>query len=519
MFSFFQKRKGANESKRPVWRSLKGTIECPGDNCPKECDSTCPIYLNTEGAMMIQIGNYVGAIKKYEEAVAIASDFYDAWNNMASAYGSLGEYLNAYGCYKKAHELSPQKVPPIYGLALCCRDLGRNEECLSWCDCYDELCKDKRTASIREKINEKIKSEVIPSNSNPVKEIDDQTNRYVREESSHVNSSQKAEPITSAEVKNDLEITKEPEALYGKYFLMLLKEETRELGYSHLERLEEWFPEAGVVVGQKYLAIDKAIAREHFIKASNAKIAEGHWGVASCINHSYIPDSSIEDDKQWEFYCLAAAEGDCADAANELGNICNRRQCYIEAMYWYQMASYLDHHDTEISISGVLNKWIRTGKKDDFKVGTRAFTSNRHEATLLILRTLSGEDYQNYINRLLTLALNGELIAGYFLASLYEANENYEMAFRIYNALSFSLNAHVLRCYADFKTTGRGTNKNISEAFKYYEMAAQRGDRAAMFVMGQMAKHNEDTYKAAYWLGMSYTRGYEASIELLTSLS
>ena len=107
-----------NSTTGEVWRNKSGKIACPGDRCPKECDSTCPIYLNTQAIQLMITGNSLGAIPLYEEAVKIAPDFYDAWNNMAALYGDSRNFEKAYECYIKAHECAPNKPQPLFGLAL-----------------------------------------------------------------------------------------------------------------------------------------------------------------------------------------------------------------------------------------------------------------------------------------------------------------------------------------------------------------------------------------------------------------
>ena len=49
LFNFSKKK---NKSNTPVWRNVNGQIVCPGDACAKECDDTCPIYLNTQCLML-----------------------------------------------------------------------------------------------------------------------------------------------------------------------------------------------------------------------------------------------------------------------------------------------------------------------------------------------------------------------------------------------------------------------------------------------------------------------------------
>lgn len=142
----FKKKK---DDGKVVWRNAQGIIACPGDSCPKNCDDTCPIYLNTQAAMLMSIGQGVKAIPLYKKALEIAPDFYDAWNNLGGIYGERGEYQTAYDHYIKAHEYKPQKPNPVYGLMLTSRDLGLHEECIKWCDLYKTLSRDGRDVPIR----------------------------------------------------------------------------------------------------------------------------------------------------------------------------------------------------------------------------------------------------------------------------------------------------------------------------------------------------------------------------------
>lgn len=144
LLTFFKKSK----SERPVWRNVNGEIACPGDVCAKGCDDGCPIYLNTQCLMLKRIGADDKALELYKKALAIAPDFYDAYNNMAGIYGDLGRYQDAYDYFLKAHEMKPMRPNPIYGLALCCRDLGRVEECIKWCEEYSRYAKDNRLAGL-----------------------------------------------------------------------------------------------------------------------------------------------------------------------------------------------------------------------------------------------------------------------------------------------------------------------------------------------------------------------------------
>ena len=77
---------------------------------------------------------------------------------------------------------------------------------------------------------------------------------------------------------------------------------------------------------------------------------------------------------------------------------------------------------------------------------------------------------------------------------------------------------HALKCYADMLATGRGVEKNITEAVRKYEEAAELGERDAMFITGEFTKE-KNKYMAAYWYGLSHTRGYKYALTRLVQLS
>ena len=158
LFDGFKKK---NDNGKVVWRNMNGQIVCPGDACPKDCDDTCPIYLNTQCAMLMQFGANDKALELYKKALEIAPDFYDAYNNMAGIYGGMGRYQDAYDCYFKAHELNKVRPNPVYGLALCCRDLNRPEECIKWCEEYSRLATDNRLAEIYAQMKAKLGNDEI----------------------------------------------------------------------------------------------------------------------------------------------------------------------------------------------------------------------------------------------------------------------------------------------------------------------------------------------------------------------
>ncbi len=143
---FNKKEKGSN---KVYWRDSSGTIRCPGKKCPVDCDSTCPIYMNTEAAILCQKGMDKKALQVFEKIVVMAPDFYDPWNNMGALYGDQGNYQKAHDCFEKAHEISPERPAPVYGLALTTKDLQRYAECVKWCDMYEKLTGDHQLDGIK----------------------------------------------------------------------------------------------------------------------------------------------------------------------------------------------------------------------------------------------------------------------------------------------------------------------------------------------------------------------------------
>ena len=92
----------------PVWKTRTGKIRCRGDNCPKKCDYTCPIYLNTQAIKLMLGNNEDGAIKLYEQAIKLEPEFADLYGNLATCYGKQGKYKQALMNYQKAFELNPK---------------------------------------------------------------------------------------------------------------------------------------------------------------------------------------------------------------------------------------------------------------------------------------------------------------------------------------------------------------------------------------------------------------------------
>ena len=149
-----------------VWRDSDGKLNCPGDACPMDpCSNKCPISIATTAMMFFQMGQYQKAAETYSEATAIAPDFAEAYNNAAACYGSMRDYENAYQNYKKAYSLEHKKGA-LYGLAISCKDLGKLEEALGYCDEYDEKFGDGALDDARQQIMLKRSESESASDSN-----------------------------------------------------------------------------------------------------------------------------------------------------------------------------------------------------------------------------------------------------------------------------------------------------------------------------------------------------------------
>jgi hypothetical protein len=144
------------KKKQPAWRDKNGKIFCPGDQCKQECDDRCPIFLNTRGLQFLSIGKPWPAIANFKQAIELAPDFADAYNNMGAAHGSMNQHQEAYESYKKALTLKMPYPNALYGMIVAEKNLGKYQEALSHCDMYDKLpgCNSK---DLRAEIHKLIK--------------------------------------------------------------------------------------------------------------------------------------------------------------------------------------------------------------------------------------------------------------------------------------------------------------------------------------------------------------------------
>ena len=307
------------------------------------------------------------------------------------------------------------------------------------------------------------------------------------------------------------------EEKYGKAWLLIVGQKQRPLGLQMMQELDE----AGFIEGTIALSMftaDPAERKRLIKKAADANNPEGLWEYCGLLPHSYVPNPANTADALWEKYCLEAAERGSVDAMNEMGNVFHRRGHYSESMYWYAMANANDHPEGRMGMIGIAREWAQNGCPKQFVKGSAKFDMYRHQCAVAYLELNSNKTLSYSPDDIIRLVLQGVPIAGYFAGDLFESIGNDEMAYKMYNALAFENDAHALKCYADMIMVGKGTQKDPQKAFGIYIEAAERGDRTAMFIAGEINR-TSNTNMAAYWYGLSHTRGYEHSIQRLAQLA
>ena len=276
----------------------------------------------------------------------------------------------------------------------------------------------------------------------------------------------------------------------------------------------------GFIEGTIALAMFTKNASERealYKKAADQNHPEGLWGYSGFMEHSYIPDPDDPDDAEWETYCLKAAQNGCVDAMNELGNIFNRRGQYPQSMYWYAMANANDFPNCQKSLNGIARKWYNDDMPYDYEE-TEGFTEAKYKCAMFYLEMWAGQEITTPIDEYIKLNLAGEPLAAYLTGDVFESAGNMEMAYRMYNAIAHENDAHGLKCYADMLFAGRGVEKDRQGALRMYQMAAEKGDRAAMLVVGEFTR-KQNANLAAYWYGVAHTRGYQNALQRLIQLA
>ena len=478
--------------KQKYWLADNGTVRCLDDRCPQECDMECPIYLNTIAIECLQGDNPKDAAQYLEKAVKIEPTFGEAWNNLGTSYGMLKRDQDAYEAFLKSYNLCPKSFA-VYGMAVAMKNLGNYSQAMQYVSLYiHKYGEDQKINALSAEISEKKLTAEINAKA-PQK---------------------KQETPVQKTIPNADDMH-----LFGSIYLTLFDLSTREQGYAELEKMESRFPEAAIVLGQYYQVSDKEKAKKHFKIAADAGIAEGQWGYSQLLPHSYVLDFADAKDKEYLKYCLAAAEGGCPDAANEMGNICHRKGFYEESTYWYGMAYSLEHPQGMTGLRGITKEWAQQSIAKEHIPHLQGFSEDRHKTSLLLYKMFNQSLDVKSMDELMTLTMAGENLAGFILAKIMEQGNHDDMAYTVYNALAFENHPYALRCYADMLLAGKGTARDVNAAFRFFEQSAKGGNAVAMYAMGQKAVKAGDKYLAAAWFGMAHSRGMEMADEWLSKLA
>ena len=97
-----------------------------------------------------------------------------------------------------------------------------------------------------------------------------------------------------------------------------------------------------------------------------------------------------EKDNKWLNYCVIAAENDCVEAMNELGNVFHRQKNYPESMYWYAMAYANGKENGQTSMEGIAKEWKLAGAPRDYIKGTDRFDESRYKCAIWYLELYAG---------------------------------------------------------------------------------------------------------------------------------
>lgn len=144
-----------------VWRDKNGDIKCPGDDCPQECDDTCPIWCQTMAITFLQMGMKEEAIKELKKGLILAPDFKDSWVNLAAIYGGMNNHMEANKAYKTAYAIDNNYKNAIFGLIISCKNLGQFDEALKYCDEYAKKVSKAEAEELRMQVMEAKNSGTI----------------------------------------------------------------------------------------------------------------------------------------------------------------------------------------------------------------------------------------------------------------------------------------------------------------------------------------------------------------------
>jgi protein O-GlcNAc transferase len=109
-----------------TWSELSDMLSGSGDygraaTCIENAIKIKPkkaLYYFKKGNYFHALGDDVTSVKAHKEAVRIKPAYFEAWNNLGTSYMSLTEFQNAIVALRKALDLVPGHVTPLFNLAL-----------------------------------------------------------------------------------------------------------------------------------------------------------------------------------------------------------------------------------------------------------------------------------------------------------------------------------------------------------------------------------------------------------------
>lgn len=151
-------------SRKPVWRDRNGSIVCKGNACTKECDNRCPIWLNTVALQFLQKGDADRAIVLLTDAIEIAPDFPDLFNNLGSAYGMNNQHEAAHQAFVAAYRMKPKYMAALLGMIVSEKNLGMYTEAVQHCKEYEDWGGDG--SELRKSIREALEADKVAEKEN-----------------------------------------------------------------------------------------------------------------------------------------------------------------------------------------------------------------------------------------------------------------------------------------------------------------------------------------------------------------
>ena len=303
---------------------------------------------------------------------------------------------------------------------------------------------------------------------------------------------------------------------YGKLIPLILNDKTRVEGYSKMEELfNRGYSEAGVLLGQRYSAVDREKAKRFFSVPAEENNAEALWGLANCLVHNYVPQKDNKNDQEWVDAVMKAAQLGCPDAMNEAGNIENRLNNFYMSAYWYGIAELYEHPQAIHGCKGIAKKWVESGRPDIPK----DFTDNKlYQQASYMIKTDTDDRTTAFNNIVNSATIPGYSALALFAAKVFEMQQNNEAAARMYQKATLEGDLQATRALADMLMTGTGCKQDSNQAFVLYEHAAKKGNAVCCFVMGELERNNGNIAIANMWYAKSFARGYNPAIERVQSI-